>query len=838
MAIQRCGLYLVTAVTLILSGCSGTSGSQTGPLLPDSIQPDHNIHAGCDYGSNRFLWGIWDVRISEDLSVVEVVPDREAMMHMNCVRLLEVTPCTDCLKLKNLELADDNVITAELELTHPYKVGNLKMSGFDVRAIFIGDADYTFPASGHSVAVGDSVPRLLNPDGYTSLFNPTDFPQTNPPALGYIPGNYTMGGDFTATVNPFVAFNKDEPRRIFLFQKTYTEMIRVQFPDGPMEFGYAIDGCWQEFPGPCIDPIEDFPPDANCLEAYSVTTYAGPGLSLDPGSWTWVYATVYDRQGFDTIESVRVEIPEVVNGPVEMEWYDTRADGGHVFRLRVENELGVGTGDYPFLVRVVDTAEDQNLGPIDAWSPGILPVREGWVTGWVSDKNYDIHHLAVNDTGDIYALGHGTDNVDYDPYPAEDIEPEDLTTFLSKFDWGGGYEWSLRWDLYFLGTCGGLALDQSGNVYIVGTYKGTADFDAGPGVHEETSFNNGGERNMFLLKLTPDGEFVWVVTWPGEIIVSPEAITTDNQSNIFIGGYFNKYQDFDPGPGTDIQGIDSGEHHAFIVKVDQYGVYQWARTWGDAYKAACQYVVTDSLCNVIAAGRFDGTVDLDPGDGTDIHVTDIGYASSISKFTSDGEYMWGRSLSAQGSYPAPALAVDSGDSIFIAGHFSNVVDFDPGTNIDIRFSNGESDAYLSKYDPEGIYQWVLTWGGLEREYTYNMAIDSFDNIYVLGSFHDTVDFDPGPGVNEKTMDPESLNFYLSRFDSNYTHDWVAAWDRSMGRTIAVDLLGNAYLGHGETYGEPVGDFDPGPTFYRPQNEPINWTGRYFILKMPYDFYWW
>ena len=61
-------------------------------------------------------------------------------------------------------------------LNHPYP-GNLKLTGFDVRGVFITGSDFMFPVSGRTVASGDGIAHLLNPDGYTSLFNPVEFPE-------------------------------------------------------------------------------------------------------------------------------------------------------------------------------------------------------------------------------------------------------------------------------------------------------------------------------------------------------------------------------------------------------------------------------------------------------------------------------------------------------------------------------------------------------------------------------------------------------------------------------------------------------------------------------------
>ena len=55
--------------------------------------------------------------------------------------------------------------------------------------------------------------------------------------------------------------------------------------------------------------------------------------------------------------------------------------------------------------------------------------------------------------------------------------------------------------------------------------------------------------------------------------------------------------------------------------------------------------------------------------------------------------------------------VDSLGNRYIIGIFQNTIDFDPGAGTDSHTSNGGYDAYLTKHDSDGDYQWTKTWGG-------------------------------------------------------------------------------------------------------------------------------
>ena len=96
--------------------------------------------------------------------------------------------------------------------------------------------------------------------------------------------------------------------------------------------------------------------------------------------------------------------------------------------------------------------------------------------------------------------------------------------------------------------------------------------------------------------------------------------------------------------------------------------------------------------------------------------------------------------------------------------------------------------------------WVRLWGdtGLASP-PWDVACDNNGNIYAFGRFNGTLDFDPGPGIDEHTADGE-YDFYLSKFSSDGVYHWVRTWgspndasDQEYPAHVTTDPSGNVLV---------------------------------------------
>ena len=778
-------VFLVSLFVTLLIGC-GTSrdpiaGGTDGDVAPAVQQPSDSR---CGTG-NRVLWGLWKISISADRQTITVVPDRVGALHFNVVRLLEVAPCTDCLRVKNVQVIPDG-LRADVTLVHPFP-GLLRYTGFDIRGIFISGEDYTFPVSGRKIAWGDDVARMLNPDGYTHLFNPTDFPYTKPPILGYIPGHKAPGGDLSATLNPYVAYEQQQPRCVFMPGTASTRTVELHFPPGPLEFGYAVDASWFPAGVEVTDPVNDFPPEANCMEAYRADVQLGQGLNPTVGSEAQVQVEVCDHQGLESIESVTIEAPDLFSGERALSFSTATGEESFLFTGIVANELGPDKGRYPLLVRIVDTETDGNLGAVDAWHVARISIREGWARTWGGAEQDESHGVAVDGSGNVYATGWFVGTVDFNPDGGDPHASNGWDdVFLVKFGSSGEFQWARTWGGSDTDWSCGLSADESGNVYVTGIYTGTAEFDPGGG----DPHTSNGWTDVFLSKFDSSGNFEWARTWGGPGWDWGAGVVADGSGNVYVTGYFQGAVDFEPGGGDPHTG--DGANDVFLSKFDSSGNFQWARTWGGPSWDWGVGVVADGSGNAYVTGYFQGIVNFDPGGG-DPRTSNGKGDVFLSKFDSSGDFQWARTWGGAGDdWGHGVAAYDSGNA-YVAGLFHGTVDFNPSGG-DPHTPNGEVDVFLSKFDSSGNFEWARTWGGSDEDYGYGVAADGFGNVYVTGFFVGTADFDPDGG------DPHASNGYwdvfLSKFDSSGNFKWARTWGGPVwdwGRGVAADGSGNAYV---------------------------------------------
>ena len=600
--------------------------------------------------------------------------------------------------------------------------------------------------------------------------------------------------------------------------------------------------------GNITDPVNDFPPEANCREAWSVQVDVASGLGSTAGDETPIEVRVYDHQGPTTISTVTMEAPALFTGEQTLAFSTTTSEYA-LYSGEITNTLGASPGEYPLLVKVKDSDKDENLGEIDAWNvaPVRVVIKKGWAKSWMDTSIYDNSYVGATGVStfgsSVYVVGfYNGQSVDFDPGPGVDI-CTGSGTFLSKFDNDGNFQWVKHWGAHAgwemeLKTANpSLAVDFSGNLYVSGEFSGKTDFDPGDGATWATA---NGDEDAYLSKFNPDGTFLWVRTWgspepwPGvDTETTSHGMAMSKSGNIYVVGSFISTCDFDPGDGVDNHTATGTSLDGYISMFTLDEKYLGAVTWGGDNIDYPLDVAASNSGYIYICGYFWGTTDLDPGAGVDAHSSNGERDAFLLRLSATGTFMWGGTWGGKGYDQANSVVVANDGALYVAGAFENQVDFDPGPGVKLipPSGGGEGDS-LSKFDSSNNLQWARAWLNLGGSSLGcgPLAVGNDGEIYCAASFHGD-DLDPDPWSDSQiSIGP------LSRFAPSGELIWTIV-DPNDGPPIPFDMAVNS---QGDIFlsGTFQGtfDFDPGLGVDKPSYVPWNQTAG-FLAKYPPDLYW-
>ena len=136
---------------------------------------------------------------------------------------------------------------------------------------------------------------------------------------------------------------------MFLPGTEETRTARILLPGGPFEFGYVVEACWAKPAGPVTDPETDFPPEANCHEAYQMSiSFDGVFDTVSDPEIPFTIL-VYDHQGRDTVTWADVHF--IDGWSASTDYVGTNADGGLIYQGKLW-DTGEPPGTYAVVLRV------------------------------------------------------------------------------------------------------------------------------------------------------------------------------------------------------------------------------------------------------------------------------------------------------------------------------------------------------------------------------------------------------------------------------------------------------------------------------------------------------
>ena len=454
---------------------------------------------------------------------------------------------------------------------------------------------------------------------------------------------------------------------------------------------------------------------------------------------------------------------------------------------------------------------------------------------WANKVNgsLDIVASVSDDKGNVYITGDFKDTVDFD------LSPKIADTFMVRSNGSSdifiakyGPSGNLKWVQHFGSNstredeAKAICFDNSGNICVTGFFDNTVDFNFGTGVNNLTATL----RDVFVLKLAPNGNFIWAKSVGGSRIDVGNGITADANNNLLITGYFSTTADFDPGSGVfnmSTRGTRPWptDKSAFALKLDSNGNFVWAKGFISTNAQGIAVAIDDSS-NVLLTGNIRSSTNLNP-DSINVTVFPSGEDFYVVKLNSNGGFEWGHHYRGSGSLDrVTSIAVDDSNKVYFAGGFGNTLDFDPSTAVNNRTAVSGNDGFVSKLSPQGTFEWVISHNSDDWAY---LRMNEYNEFYFFGRFRDSIDIDFTTSKHYIKSKGVSAT-YITKYDQNGGLLWGYELSNPRNSVNVFDLTENDkgevfYSG----YFNDTLDMDPGVDTFNLIN--VSTVNKAFLSKL-------
>jgi hypothetical protein len=230
-------------------------------------------------------------------------------------------------------------------------------------------------------------------------------------------------------------------------------------------------------------------------------------------------------------------------------------------------------------------------------------------------------------------------------------------------------------------TGNALSIDGFGNVFLTGTYKGTASFGASPSLETLTARGSTGYSDIFVAKYTNVGNLVWVRTVGGIYDDEGSGIAVNSTgTEIYLVGLFRDVVLFGTGLGTNAQ-TSAGSTDIVIAKYDGVGNILFSTKAGGGYNDVPNAIVLTSTNNFYLTGKignsnctFSSNNNPTPIQPFSLNNTCGANACFLAKYNSSGVLQFAISTTNSGNTEGFDIAHNAGKT-WITGDFNNQVNF-------------------------------------------------------------------------------------------------------------------------------------------------------------------
>ena len=282
-----------------------------------------------------------------------------------------------------------------------------------------------------------------------------------------------------------------------------------------------------------------------------------------------------------------------------------------------------------------------------------------------------------------------------------------------------------------------IVTDQAGNTYVLGDFRGDLvmhqEFED---VFEDVYVHSSGSTDIFLLKLDPAGNHVWLRRAGGTLKDQGMSVAVSENGTVAVSGNFVGI--------ADIFGISLESANAsadgFVALLDaDDGTALWAERFGGGEGTDRGLGVSIAPNGEVAVvGEFIGVANWDVSYLTSM-INPLSMTSStdafVASYTATGQLQWVRQGAAEYTDRGVSVTHGPGNEVYALGQFSDTITFDQTHN-----NPYFSAIFLIRYSTTGTEEWFCSAGGGPTDRGYEVIYTPQGDLAICGGMGSSMIF--------------------------------------------------------------------------------------------------
>jgi hypothetical protein len=388
--------------------------------------------------------------------------------------------------------------------------------------------------------------------------------------------------------------------------------------------------------------------------------------------------------------------------------------------------------------------------------------------------------------------------------------------FLAKYDSSGTAQWGVFLDCPDGGDATGIAIDNSGNIYITGTFTDSIEVDPkGSGNMLRMTSRYLYSEDFYVAKYNSNGILQWATFMQTENGSMSRDLALDASGNVYVTGegygtlYNNNASDSIANSGNIIT------PSPFIAKFNTSGNFVSGTIiqTGQTNNGAKTFdIEMGSDGHLVIAGSTQDSLTFNPTGNSFTRVPDMTNGAAdifLAKYNTSLTALWARIIGGEDEDEAYAISINDTSGIWLSGRMQN--SFSVGSSS--LTSNGGSDIIIAHIDSNGTAKHAFNVGGSGTDEAFDIYVENNGFVWVTGVFTgSSVDFDPD-GTTKNLNGGSSEEAFLASYDLDGKIEYALAigdGGSSPDKGLGISRRNNAMILTGY-YGSSSSNFNPSGT---------------------------